>query len=1439
MTLYGMDRTAMFRTASILLLLASTFPTWVGALALGEIELRSKLSQELDARIPLAGVDAADLEGMNVTLANAANFERAGVDRSFILTTLRFRVVDAESGAYIAVSSRGPVSEPFLNFLMEVDWPAGHLIREFTMLLDPPVYGAALQTVSQEVATPARDTRSTSQQGPAATASTGRLEARNFGAAGSYGPVQRSDTLWSIALRARPDNSVTVQQTMLAILRANPGAFINGNVNSLRAGSILELPNRGEIAVLDAGGAVAQVRQQNATWSESRRTLGRTAATRPSTVATRPSTAATGGDSASTSGGANSATTGATTNPSTPSIAASGEVIISGGSSKGEATGGDATGSLASMETRLDSALEALGQLQSQVDDLNSKLGEADSLITGMDRMLELRDTELSSLQAKLAGAEQALSNAASTPDTGATDAITTAPSSDSTDTSTAGGINATGGATAGTESTDAGTDPIKAPADATDGSAAQPAPPPPLVLAPPKATAWYEDILELVETYVPVDPVVGGGLLAGILTILGLGAVLKRRGGQKNKKADPASPGLEEVMQNPEVYEDQTTASAGSEDATAMASTVVAETVPEEAFDDSDTGATMRADQLGEEDPLQEVNVYLAYEQFEQAEQVVRGAIEQFPDRHAYKLKLMEVQHGARDRTGFMRSMQVLEAAVGPNDALMTRARGLLDSLPDDAPANAADTGVELGDQPASTDTVDAGLDFDLGFDTGPDSATGTAADSVVGSESSVDFDLGLDLDNDTMGTADGGALDFTLDAVDEMPGGGTSSTDAGAELDFTLDAADEMPGGGTSSTNAGAELDFTLDAADETSAPDPLGSGTGIDFDLGADFFAEDEQIANYPGEREVSSLDDESALGPIGAETEVLDFDVAFGTDAAASVAEHAPPGGSDDSLSLDDLDFDLDSLDEGPAISDAGNDVVEARDSLDIGLDIGSLDDDVSAGADASVNFDTVRLDLNDVSDVAPDVAMEPSGGARDSLIDLAGDDAELSTPSFDIEMDDAGLASDGSDEDTLDGLQLDDFPDLLIPDSSTTDDYEDVVHTELMLDVPGSDDDEISLDLGDDLSTDELSDDSLEIDFDFDGLGLDDDADALVGEAPLESSLSADSLSMDDSLDGPLADDDELSIEIDLPDLLGSSADDSTDNVGDSAFDLGDLVDPDAPTVHAPGILDQLRDRAEAGGDGLPQPYSDETLQDIDLDSDFDGLLADELTNPELTLGENADQDIVFEVDESDDGALSLNRGETERTIATTGSGTGAAVEELAAVSEDEQSVVDFDLGDFDAVVSSDSETVVAGPGDFAELETVVGGPSGLPDGDAAHLDIADEETVDVSGLGIGAESSDGAVDFDLDFGDIELEDETTAPTVGLGTIDDAIDDDEIAILGRSLGDDVDEVQTKLDLAEEYAAMGDKDAARDVLEEVQSEGSEQQRQAATAILNTLS
>ncbi|QKE65721.1 FimV family protein [Aquipseudomonas campi] len=214
----------------------------VPALGLGEISLHSALNQPLEAEIELLQIGDLNADEIKVRLASAEDFSRSGVDRFVFLNDLRFTPVLRGGQSMIRVVSNKPVREPYLNFIVEVVRPGGSLLREYTLLIDPPGSSAY-----RPVASTLDEPRYAAAPPPARVASPQPAQAQAplpLAAQGQRYRVQRGDSLWSIADRLREAGSEATHSVLMSdIHRLNPGAFIAGDRNRLRLAADLLLPD--------------------------------------------------------------------------------------------------------------------------------------------------------------------------------------------------------------------------------------------------------------------------------------------------------------------------------------------------------------------------------------------------------------------------------------------------------------------------------------------------------------------------------------------------------------------------------------------------------------------------------------------------------------------------------------------------------------------------------------------------------------------------------------------------------------------------------------------------------------------------------------------------------------------------------------------------------------------------------------------------------------------------------------------------------------------------------------------------------------------------------------------------------------------------------------------------------------------------------------------
>ena len=284
--MFGEYRNKCLRRLVVVSLLALT-PCLAAAVGMGRINVLSALGQPLHAEIELIAVQKQDIGSISARLGSPSAYEQSNLQLGAAgATAIRVSVERRASGApYVLVTSGQRVNEPFINLLIELTSPVGLITRAYSVLLDPPEMAppkpAAAAAPPAAVATAAPPT-------PAPAAQAG-------GPAGENGPVQRGETLSRIAGRVRPQGA-TLQQTMMGLFRANPSAFINNNINLLRAGHRLRIPDAAQMSSLAQEEANREVQTHTTAWSASRRTsiesAAPPAAPKPAASAAPPATAA-------------------------------------------------------------------------------------------------------------------------------------------------------------------------------------------------------------------------------------------------------------------------------------------------------------------------------------------------------------------------------------------------------------------------------------------------------------------------------------------------------------------------------------------------------------------------------------------------------------------------------------------------------------------------------------------------------------------------------------------------------------------------------------------------------------------------------------------------------------------------------------------------------------------------------------------------------------------------------------------------------------------------------------------------------------------------------------------------------------------------------------------------------------------------------------------
>ncbi|MCG8052218.1 MAG: hypothetical protein JAZ15_13495 [Candidatus Thiodiazotropha endolucinida] len=835
----------MIRKLSLAVAVATALsPMGALALGLGEIHPQSALNQTFKADIDLLSVTQEELQDVRVSLASHEAFKKAGMDRPFHLTGLKFTPQLTASGKpVITITSRDAIREPFLNFLVEVNWPKGRLVREFTVLLDPPV---TLSRKPAPVAAPVAKSQPVvskvmpSRRAPAASAPMSESAMSSAGGR-EYGPVQPNDNLWNIAKQMQ-EGDESIEQVMMSLLDHNPSAFINNNVNNLKVGKILRLPEDAEVTGLSKRAAREEFLAQTREWKSGTRAA---APSRQQKAAEAPAPAA----------------------APTPEDRLKLVSPKPGAGESAEREGQAESAEIEQLQQEIMLVRESNEGALQENSALKSRVQELEKQIQDIQRLLTLKSDQLAEVQAAQSVAAekmQEMEPAAEAPEAeppaeemvaeemapeepvAMTEAEPAAPMEKAAEPV----IPVPEGTVieevdieakiAEQQAKEQMAPPAVEPpavaepppvAKAPESKPAMPEPElakPPVAKLPEKKVSYFDGLKEN-STMVAI---IGG---AGVL-LLGLLAMIMRR--RKEAEAEFA----ESILVSP----DSDIAPSGVDDSSSLTSPTD-ETSFMSDFSPSDIDALQ--DETGEVDPLSEADVYIAYGRYQQAEELINQAIEKYPEREELKHKLLEIYFSAKKSDAYTNLAQQLHD------------NGLEEQQPD-AWSKIATMGKELNPGyalfagAAGLAAADMADDMDdLGLDLGQlseEDVSSPAVEDAVAEVSAPAEDVSDELDS----------MDLSgLENLDEMD----SET---LEADLSLDSEFLNKMDGSESTPAMEDsdaLDIDLSDLEVDSVP------SGIDSAPAAEEMNED------PLPFDLSDVDDSEAIDGVEDQVEMEDSEV----------------------------------------------------------------------------------------------------------------------------------------------------------------------------------------------------------------------------------------------------------------------------------------------------------------------------------------------------------------------------------------------------------------------------------------------------------------------------------------------------------------------------------------------------------------------------------
>ncbi len=1087
-----------FLTACILIVM----PLVAGAMGFGNIKLNSALNEPLDADIDLLSASVDDVSGLTVKLASREAFLRAGVDRPAFLNSFKMEIKSrADDTFYIHLSSSQPVREPFLNFLLELNWYNGRILREYTVLLDPPgrVVKQPAVIATPEVTQPAQIAREpepipapapvvepepvplaeseaspepvVSEELPAkeevvapqepvaeetglsdateeavakpesiqanaeilpepeieteplATAGlAATAEASAFSDDGElfpripltkyheeqaaqapeseamaqgkldYGITRKGDNLWTVAKKLQAgDESVSIYQIMMALLKNNPGAFNGGNVNRLKIGHVLRIDDPALLQAMSDREARAAYRIQAEEWDRYRQDLAVAANAPQAIVAGDLETPADKGE-----------------------VDSGGELTVAAPGGK-ELTAGEGLADKTALNGEVATLKEELNQLRSDAEAmggtdaaLNSQIKQLEGELADMQRAISVQDTELAAVQQMVKKADESkiqedrVVEKEATAETAIEEeapVATEKPEVDKTDNEGAETESAPEQESAAVVEEETVVEVVPpAETEATQ---------PPVPAVPLPAPAQEAGFMNTVNGVFATIAATLTGMLGSnslllfvglpvLLVLIILMVIVMRRRKQ-------AQDGFQESIltgESSSVNADQ--AEAKEEESSFLSDFAV-----------SGAGAIQAED--SEVDPLTEADVFMAYGRYEAAEERLTEAMENDPSRKELKLKLLELYNATKNQTAFESVAEDFYASLGENantDPMWEKVLSMGKELAPDNPLFTGDVVAPVAHDEQADNDVGGNLSDSQVMDIGLETGVFQAEELEPVKDETSELDFNLDLDDSS--AAETEETDFGQDEL-------TTAEDSG--LDFNLEP--------DSSSADDSDTESSEPPTTEMEMPEEAETGLDFNLDTGLDTDEEQSELTmDVDGLNFEVDTDDETSIDIQAEDNTGLDLSFELDEPEPDAAVQSDSPAGSDLEFSLgaDEISLDTEDLvaSEGTSLDTDTEDLTvseETDDTMVINLDETdvvaededtALDlslDDVASPTEADVvgdelNDDTLAVDLgeslipdsidSDSDDTAADLSLDVEEASDAAILDLAAGGDEVGT-----------------------------------------------------------------------------------------------------------------------------------------------------------------------------------------------------------------------------------------------------------------------------------------------------------------------------------------------------------------------------------------------------------------------------------------------------------
>ena len=710
-------------------------PISVFAAGLGKLNVTSGLGEPLKADIELIAVTPEELNSISAAIASEEAYAIQGIEKPASHNTIKVDVAKNAAGAPILkLKSSQPISEPFLDMLIQVDWASGRLLREYTVLLDPPGYTGEVDPNAQTAQPPMVKSFSKNKkdqiadttmadEGVASAPSSKKpskrtkkikpvddteapMETAGANSGNDY-TTQRGDTLAKIAQDMKPEG-VSLEQMLVGLYQANPEAF-QGNMNRLKVGQILRQPSQENLSAVSRQQAASEIKVQTANWNAYRNKLaGIVTDNAPSD--TEASTQSAGGKIKS-----------AAEDKSTPAATGPKDVVKL---SAGEATNKADSQDIKALQEKITALQEEATAREKSVKEAQDRTSALEKQIADMQKLLALKNNAMADKQNQAAADISKPTEVPVTPVEAEKPAAPVEPAKPVV------------------------AEPTKPAAEATAKPQVTPMP----AAEPTEQPGFIASMLDGLNV----------GLLAplgGALALLGGGWFYLRKKREKNlsdfEQGIMTSGGLKANT----VFGNTASASVDTGDTSFLTD-----------FSQSANGGMIDTNDV---DPIAEAEVYMAYGRDAQAEEILKDAISKEPKRHELHLKLLEMYAASKNLSAFETIAGELYTSLGAEDPTWAKVAEIGIKLEPSNPlyqANSAPTGMNdpLDENDFSNTPLAAEKDLDFSFDN--DALTQDfapePAKAVLAAED-TSFDL-PQFDADTTVAAEPQALVVDNDALD-----------------------------------------------------------------------------------------------------------------------------------------------------------------------------------------------------------------------------------------------------------------------------------------------------------------------------------------------------------------------------------------------------------------------------------------------------------------------------------------------------------------------------------------------------------------------------------------------------------------------------------------------------------------------------------------------